>query len=323
MNIKKTADPKTFKNSTRIKINDRLLLFFLFLLFIMFIIKPDITFESAKNGLTLWADSVLPGIFPAMIITTCILSLCPMGKSSKYLYVTLCGLLCGYPLGAILCSRLHAETQNETVSNALMAYCNLSSPSFVINYIFRMTCFQGNAVWQMLFCVYAPAIEGLAVLMFIHRKKIFSKSRTVTAANAADNPPHSQNGVPFIDVLDRSIWQSIHNLLKLGGYIVLFACISGFVTALPAVNPSCKAGLCSLLEITNGISLLDKLRLSASGRILFILTINAFGGISTIMQTMGMIQGSGLSIKKYIYHKLVFAALTAANTALMIYVLPV
>ena len=51
-----------------------------------------------------------------------------------------------------------------------------------------------------------------------------------------------------------------------------------------------------------------------------ILTSNAFGGLSTIMQTMGMINKSSLSIKKYIYHKIIFALVTMANTIFMIYV---
>ncbi len=291
----------------------------LIILLALLIICPETTFSSAKHGLTLWADSVLPGIFPAMIITSCILSLCPMNPSVKYMYVAVCGLLGGYPLGAILCKKLCSEdggsSFNLKISNLIMAYCNISSPSFVLNYILRMSCFRDINTAKILFCIYAPSILALASIMFVNRKFIIS-------GNSPDSA-HSEeiNRASFTDVLDTSIWQAINNSLKLGGYIVLFACISGFVVNFPYFKPVIKAITCGILEITNGISLINSLDTSYGFKILAILAVNSFGGISTIMQTTGMIKGSNLSIKKYIYHKLLLCGLTVVTALPVIYVL--
>lgn len=290
----------------------------LIILLALLILCPKVTFSGAKNGLILWADSVLPGIFPAMIITSCILSLCPMNPSTRYMYVAICGLLGGYPLGAVLCKKLCDEDRssfNLKISNLIMAYCNISSPSFVLNYILQMSCFKTVSTVKMLFCIYAPSILALTVIFFVNRKSI---GLAITAPDA-NSTLHS--AASFTDVLDASIWQAINNSLKLGGYIVLFACISGFVVNFPYFKPVVKAVTCGILEITNGISLIDFLNISPQFKIIAILAVNSFGGISTIMQTTGMIKGSDLSIKKYIYHKLLLCGLTLIIALPVIYVL--
>lgn len=62
--------------------------------------------------------------------------------------------------------------------------------------------------------------------------------------------------------------------------------------------------ICSLLEITNGIYLIASSDISASVKAAFILTANAFGGISTLMQTIGIAgtsnNNNGINIKIHI-----------------------
>lgn len=346
---------RKFKKLKQLLSCNMLIISALIILLALLIFCPKVTFSSAKNGLVLWADSVLPGIFPAMIITSCILSLCPMTPSTRYMYVAICGLLGGYPLGAVLCKKLCAEngccsndgtinhcssgnngracfiSNNLKISNLIMAYCNISSPSFVLNYILRMNCFKNVSTSKMLFCIYAPSILALAVIFFVNRKAIgLSGPDNSKRSGSTNNLTNSQNTninfsehskPSFTDVLDTSIWQAINNSLKLGGYIVLFACISGFVVNFPYFEPVVKAVTCGILEITNGISLIDFLDISSQFKILAILAVNSFGGISTIMQTIGMIKGSDLSIKKYIYHKLLLCGLTVIIALPVIYVL--
>ena len=82
--------------------------------------------------------------------------------------------------------------------------------------------------------------------------------------------------------------------------------------------------ICSLLEITNGIYLIASSDISASVKAAFILTANAFGGISTLMQTIGITgtsnNNNGINIKKYIYQKIMLSLATAGISLLLIYV---
>jgi choline-glycine betaine transporter len=90
---------------------------------------------------------------------------------------------------------------------------------------------------------------------------------------------------------------------------------------LPMNQPLIKSILCGITEITNGIYLISTLNASPVFRLILIVVINAFGGISTIMQTAGITKGCQMNIKKYIYYKFILAILTLANTLFIIYVL--
>lgn len=298
------------------KLKTYLLQIGLIVLFFILIFNPKASFDGATTGLTLWATTVLPGLFPAMIISTAILKIIPMQPSYRYIYIIICGLFCGYPLGAILCGQIHKSNPEENVCEKIMPYCNISSPSFVVNYIMLMSCFEHTNPVTILFITYLPAIEALTVILVLNRKEIFMSTKTT------DNPL-TQGVIPpqFATILDASLIQSVKNALKLGGYITIFASISSIMNTLLHTSATTKAVISGITEITNGIFMCNGLFIDNNVKIIMILTINAFGGISTIMQTMGMIKDTGLSIKKYIYHKLMFAALTVANALLVIYVL--
>ena len=288
--------------------------------FIIIITMPQTAFKGALSGLNLWANIILPGLFPAMIISSCLLSLFPFGKSASYLYIITTGIFCGYPIGSILCSNYNINNKDETFCERIMAYINISSPSFVMNYILSMTFAKDFNPVLIIICIYLPVAEMLLIQLFIYKKE---KPLTLPPHKTAINPNNIKSintSSNFNEILDNSIWTSINNVIKLGGYIVLFACICRYIIEIGVLDELFTSILCSITEITNGISLVDSLCISSELKMVIILTSNAFGGLSTIMQTMGMINKSSLSIKKYIYHKIIFALVTMANTIFMIYV---
>ena len=81
---------------------------------------PRISFNGVLSGLKLWGEVILPGLFPAMILTSCILYLFPLKPGLSYLYVCVTGLLCGFPVGAFLCSKLHEANPTVRTSDAVL-----------------------------------------------------------------------------------------------------------------------------------------------------------------------------------------------------------
>lgn len=302
-------------------------------IFILFITFPQVSFKGAAAGLSLWAKSILPGLFPAAVISSCIMSM--IGgeyKHSKavYAYIFSAGVLCGYPLGAMLCSEFHKlEPENDSLCEKIMAFCNISSPSFVVNYIFAMPPFLTAKKAKILFCIYAPVLIGISavlILNMISQKMTVSKnksnrklSKTTVRAFETSETFDTRKSI-LAKIIDDAILNTVKNMLKLGGYIVIFSCIAAYIVQLPFPNGTYPAVLCGITEITNGIFLCSRLNISDNLIIILILAVNAFGGISTIMQTSGMIQGSGLSIKKYIYYKLIFTIITIIVSTAVIYV---
>ena len=253
-------------------------------------------------------------------------------KHSKavYAYIFSAGVLCGYPLGAMLCSEFHKlDPENDSLCEKIMAFCNISSPSFVVNYIFAMPPFLTAKKSKILFCIYVPVLIGISavlVLDMIGRKRAANKNRksrilskTTVRSFEAYETYGTRKGI-LAEIIDDAILNTVKNMLKLGGYIVIFSCIAAYIVQLPFPNSTYPAVLCGITEITNGIFLCSRLNISDNLIIILTLAVNAFGGISTIMQTSGMIQGSGLLIKKYIYYKLIFTIITIIVSTAAIYV---
>jgi hypothetical protein len=266
------------------------------------ILNPSLTFNGALSGLKLWAEVVLPGLFPALIVTSCILCLFPMQAGISYFYILITGLLCGFPVGAYLCSQFHTG-RDEKVCEKLMAFCNMSSPSFVANFIIMTALKDVCPVPVVLLCIYLPVFETVFVLLFFCRREIFSKN----------NYAQKIKFDGAVKMIDDAIWNAILSMLKLGGYIVVFSCICTYICVIPFNNPYLTAVICAITEITNGIYLLGKLSVPPLLKITAVCAANAFGGLSTVMQTAGITKSSGLSMKKYICFKLLLVILTILN----------
>lgn len=323
--------------------------------FISIIISPSTAFNGTITGIRLWGATIFPALFPALIITGCILKLFPMNTGASYAYIIISGLLCGFPLGAYLCSSYHSSVKNEKICIPLSAFCNISSPSFIINYIINQIIAGRVATWKILTCVYAPVIECIAVLLFIHRNDIKKSltpqnnilktnkiSQHTTSNNNTKNSITSksqlksknsdistkQNNISSLDnttsnntfsmILDNSITNSINSMLKLAGYIIVFSCLSQYILLLPINNLPIKTLLCSISEITNGIFLCSRLDMDITHITILIITINAFGGLSTLMQTNGITKGMGFNIKTYFYGKIILTIVTFINSIFII-----
>ena len=75
-----------------------------------------------------------------------------------------------------------------------------------------------------------------------------------------------------------------------------------------------------LFEISNGLAIIKNAGIPMNITVLLTVLLDAFGGVCIIMQTKS-ICSSYISIKKYIYQKLVLCIVTLAMTYLLIYVL--
>ena len=109
-------------------------------IFILFITFPQVSFKGAAAGLSLWAKSILPGLFPAAVISSCIMTM--LGgeyKHSKavYAYIFSAGVLCGYPLGAMLCSEFHKlDPENDSLCEKI----DFTSSCIGRQYLYYIVC---------------------------------------------------------------------------------------------------------------------------------------------------------------------------------------
>lgn len=289
------------KNSVK-SINSGALLIVMLLLFI---INPVICYIGAKSGLNLWFNTILPTLLPFMIISNMIVNVYSNGFKNPFLYIIFVGVFCGYPMAAHTASQMYEKniiTKEE--AEILSGICNNSSLAFVINYIIISTLDCRSMLIPILIIIYLPVF----IMLFAQCRK-FSRHKNIM---------YTENTFTF-EIVDNAVMNGFQSILKLGGYIMMFSIFASFIWTLN-ISPVAKSLLTGITEITSGISFIAAADIPASLKTVLILTINSFGGLSCLFQTKSMIHPD-LSIKKYIYYKLLQSALTMITATAVIYVL--
>ena len=269
------------------KCSHNVIFLIMLIIFLITVCSPHIIINATLKGIKLWALSVMPGLLVAMIIIGCINYYMPVNSRLGLVFIIFISVLCGFPIGAINC--INYKKQSDSINNctAKIFYNRTSNTRYKVN---------------------------LNSYNIQHTDNMCNNGRQHTI-NSHKN---------FFNVLDNAIIKSIDNVLKMCGYIVIFSCICSMIDVLFGRFNYINMIICSLLEITNGIYLIASSDISASAKAAFILTANAFGGISTLMQTIGIAgtsnNNNGINIKKYIYQKIMLSLATAGISLLLIYV---
>lgn len=274
---------------------------------------PSLSVKGACSGLLLWFNVVLPTLAPFIICTQMITALggtellmAPFGPLLKRLfglslsgsYVLLCGLLCGYPLGAKMCAdfkKRGALSQEE--ASCLLAICNHPSPMFLLGYVQAALPVRISPA-ILLSCLYFPILPLSVISRHIYRKKA-SRGRVLASSGKYQKDRFTVSGsVKKLSVED-AISSTCETMVIIGGYIMLFSILAAWIQKLPLLPAIPRAFLTGMAEITTGINCLCTWLPPAHTR-LPVICATAFGGFSGIFQTKSVIKDSGLSIFHYI-----------------------
>lgn len=222
--------------------------------------------------------------------------------SPNCLYTIFTGFLCGFPMGASVAAQLYERkmiTRKE--ADFLLAFCNNIGPVYFLTFALPLT-----GIRQIPLCLFGmygiPLLYGIVLRYTLYRKDI-------SCHRAASGQPVPVPG--FLQALDESVMASLTGITKLGGYMIFFNLLN-IIPSLFLTSPRLKAIISALFEITGGIRLLADTMPKVS------LCLLAFGGFSCIAQTNSMILSYGLSLKKYVMHKVILTAVCAVYYGLLI-----
>ena len=283
--------------------------FFVFLTFCM-LTNSSLSLAYAALGLRLWYEKMVPVLFPFMVLSGTLIRMGLVeslirpirpffGKlfriSDPAVYTILMGFLCGFPMGA----RTTAELRNRqelSVSEGqfLLAFCNNFGPVYFLGFVLPLL--HRTLKLPYLMGMYGiPVIYGLFLRYTVYRMRLKDTSmvsQPVTKSAVRTSLP---------EALDDAVNAAGLSILQLGGYMIIF----NLLNLLPGLFLHQSHLLAPLLEITGGLQML------ADRYPLYTLLLLPLGGLSCIAQTAGCIRNTGLSLKKYIIHKLVLTLLTA------------
>lgn len=248
--------------------------------------------EAVRQGLSLCARSVVPALFPYMVMVNFLISSGLFRRVPCGVQAFLLGALGGYPMGAKAIASLCRSGQfSSQEATRLAPVCNNCSPAFCI-FLVGQTVFHSTMVGIVL---YAAQLLSALVLWAVFHPKV----STHTLRPTAQRPSLSS-------VLVDSVQNAALNTLYLCGFVVLFQVV---LFLLPLSHPF----LIGLIELTNGVVLLD-----GAYRLSFVAAafLVSFGGLCTAAQTAAVLGEVGVPCKGYLPKRLLVAALSAVLAGL-------
>lgn len=298
---------------------------FSLLLLIFLLIHPQEGLAAAKEGMSLWLNTMLPTLLPFIILTGLLIQtgkierlLTPMeplfrfalGTSLYGGYVFLLGMLCGYPMGVKLASDFYrAKKIDRREAHYLTTFCNHASPAFLLTYV-GQHCLNGAmpARW-LLIC---PLTADLICMLFFRFLVYKGHTSSLSCNEKKETSAASAGGI-----FDVSIMNGFETITRLGGYIFLFSILAGCIHYYWPFPPVYQYLLLSFTEITSGLSLLTSSGLSASVRIVTSVAAAAFGGLCVLAQTRSILSRD-LSLLPYAVSKCISSLLAGVLSYLVL-----
>lgn len=289
---------------------------------------PALSLQYASTGLTLWFQKMIPTLLPFMILSGIMISmnlterfvrlLHPVlhfffGVTPNGSYTLLMGFLCGFPMGARIAGELRrAGRISRKEAECLLSFCNNIGPVYFLSFVVSTLSLERPLI-PFLLMYGIPLVYGMALMRII---PVFSRRAQIRKASTdlvslkwagSDKSLTGENGAPtgLLPALDASILSGLVGIGKLGGYMVFFNLLNIMFVPFTRLPPFLGHLYQCLLEITSGIAGCG----SAYPRMVLILL--PFGGFSCIAQTYSMIRGTDLSLRPYLFHKLMQTGITA------------
>ena len=309
---------------------------------------------AVKRGLSLWANSVVPSLFPFFVATELLMNTNFVYILGRFLnkimkplfnirgegsFGFIMGLISGYPVGAkIACDFRENNICSKEECERLLSFTNNSGPLFIVGTV-GISMFGNSTIGLLLLITH---ILSCITVGIIFRFWKFNSSSPDYIGNKSSNYNKYKN-VTFSnlgEVLGKSITNSISTILMIGGFVVIFSSIisilkaSGILHSLILIvtpifdflhiDSSFISGIfMGLLEITNGISCISNINIKAiSINIIITAFLLGFGGLSILLQVLSITSKTDLSIKPYIYGKLLHGFLAAFYTFVAINIFP-
>ena len=270
---------------------------------------------SVAGGLRLCAGTVIPALFPFLVVTTLLLSLgfgewvspalagfmrlfrLPGAASSALLL----GLVGGYPIGAKTAADLYQGglvTQEE--GERLLAFCNNSNPVFLIS-VLGVGIFGSvrAGIWLWLIHIASALFTGL----------LFRWSGKPAKRQPLSSPSPFR-AVSLSSAFVGAVKSSLAGMLSVSAFVVFFYVLVQPLRALGGRLGTLLVGVTELFSVT---PLLEN---SPFG---FVLAagLAGWGGLSVLCQTAAVLDGSGLSLRNGALGKAIQGLLSAALALLL------
>lgn len=283
---------------------------------IFFLLFPLRYTESVREGISLWAVSVLPATFPFLFLTATFTGLKLYPRLSRAVSpaagalfrvsgeggcAAFLSVLSGYPVGARTVLDLYNGGRvGKEETFRLAALCTTTGPMFMVGAVGARMFQSARAGWILLLSHLAAVWTVCFFLRFTGKKQ----PRSAPAPSAA----------PRGNGLYENLMNSVLSVLCVGGSIALFYAFGQMLADLGAFAGITDPTLCAvargLLEMTSGCKLLSEIKTPLSLALACFLV--TFGGSCVIMQQLAFLSRAQVKALPFIAVKLLQGILSAA-----------
>lgn len=291
------------------------------------IIFPERYITTCFQGFAMWAECVLPSLFPFMIITLIFVKTgmadkasLPLKKVMQKIKFPPCAAACflmsacsGYPAGSKIVSEFYAGGLVEKRDTPKLAYlCSSSGPLFIIGSVgYKM--FGDKSVGLKILIAHILSIAVVSIIISVATKKSSSPS--------VHRKPY--NGNVLYDVF----YGAVISVAVAGGFIAFFHVVARFAADFKLLYPletllnlfcdesTSRAACTGLIEATSGCR---EIALSNNFfAVPFAGFLITFGGASILCQQLCYLVGIGVKPLKFIGVKALQAILCFALLLLL------
>lgn len=283
------------------------------------IIYPERYVTSCFEGFALWAECVLPSLFPFIVLALIFIKTgladkasLPLKRATKALNLPQSAAVCfllsicsGYPAGSRLVAEFYEHgALTKTDCDKLAPLCSTSGPLFIIGSVgFKM--FDDKLLGMKIFIAHALAVTIFSLIYCRLRKKTqYTPPKTVKSDG---------------NLLYDTFYGAIVSVAVAGGFIAFFYVVAQFLQdfyiLLPLENflklfmeeGAAKAVCLGIAEATTGCRRLAQSSSALKGALAgFIIT---FGGVSILMQQLSYLTKTGVTPLKFVLFKFLQAVL--------------
>ncbi len=318
---------RTEKNAREFPSPRQLIFCFMSLFSLALIIKnSDVAIEYMSEGLRLCAVTVIPSLFPFMVLSDIIVSSgaatiigktlrAPMrllfGVSGEGGCAVILGTLCGFPIGAKSAVSMYDSGRiSREELERLLTFSNNPSSAFIISAV-GVSLFGSRDFGYKLYAatLISSAIIGIAQNIFFKKKK-----KPPQAEAMLTNSPRRPDTRLGIGDFTEAVTSSAFGILKVCAFVIFFTAFLGTLrSALASVTlpKQANALLFGIFELTGGMSQAAAVLPREQGMMLAAF-IAGWSGFSVHFQIMSLCTNRNISFKPYFVSKFAQGIVAAA-----------
>lgn len=283
---------------------------------------PESTSQGISNGVDLSLGTLIPSLFPFMVLSSFIIETGFFGKVGKfadiithklfslpgdYLRVMILSMIGGLPLGCKMISELYAKGEISLIhARRMMLFCFCTGPAFTISSVgmYMLGSKQAGCI------IYLSLILSSLMLGILSRFFGEDDRKTLPVKEAMHTTPISVS-------LVKAVSSGSTAMLNVCAWVIIFSCFMQIIEIMP-INQSVQLTLYSLLEVTNAAK-------CASGTLTLplIAGIISFGGFCGHCQVMPYIISLKLKYKYFLTARIISACLSIIFCELLMKIIPV